>query len=983
MEAKTRLSFTTCAFLAVSVILAKGFKFETSHELFLPRSDHGAAGAGPAALRVSSWTSMLDAFSLTGSTPAGTAQQPRQPEEISMARSNRTTLNDVPSNRKGMYFRPVSVTLQCVMLLTISSLLVYTALSLARNYDELNAIFQPSTVTQTLTIAVRVANVAPMLCMLCVACRMYVLATTEGLGEPPAWVKMCMKMGVVGMSIQFIVVICLPVFTKNAAAEEASYDMTEGKMKEFLTKHQATSEPQATSEAEEAKKGKMVRDTGQYTDVHPRLDALEYEETVGFMKYVFWGSQNLGIILLYGSIAGVILGIYTYPVGTTKVSAAVLCTVALSKLYFLTCALLWVGEALPSSEFQVKFKNAVLAMSGATRKFPMFAVLFLAARMRALNLDPPHGMPPFWMQCCFYGITGLVYLETLAAAFVGFNGKMSKAYYGVYMFTCDGYPWIHFLEHLPGIISQLLVIPVIYGVTLMQAADGGPAPLSTTLTCVVGFTVMYGAVSFFQSLILFCEEALHIKRELLRDTFVSAGISLNIAPLLCILFVATRMRALQITQQKGAPPGWAQDCMMIALFATGVQSLCCVVMPLFVASACKFDEDGNPDYDLEPMIGAYAVTIVKYVALIALHGSIIMISIAVYVMTPETAHDGGSFITDRKQFYKMLLITMCVFFVALLLSSAKVVGLAIKIAIEACDEKLLGVNIKIKSCALNVFKGYVKVSKLKVMQPEMEIIYTRNADGMLERNEKGNKLQWKYDFIARVHLVLVKINLWRLITSLGKEFELQNLSLQGMYLNIEKPDTDTKAKNSNIEYILNFIEWKGLLGGPAPKDEKAASSKPEEQNDDYAKFAAAKAAAKKKEDEAAAAKKKKEAEAKNDEGKAKSGIKIIMGKLAIGDMGASVTISNVKLLGEIAFEPSIGLIQFDDIQSEVLGGREDLEGGQVVGYLVKAIAAQVVTKVSHEIPHRLMEAVGLGSGFSGLKESLYKRWQRLKGYHDD
>merc|ERR1719453_1848005 len=112
---------------------------------------------------------------------------------------------------------------------------------------------------------------------------------------------------------------------------------------------------------------------------------------------------------------------------------------------------------------------------------------------------------------------------------------------------------------------------------------------------------------------------------------------MGLAPVLCVLFVATRMRALQITQQLGSPPGWAQDCMLIAVFATCVQSVCCLVIPIFVGSACKVDEDGNPDYDLEPMIGAYAVAVVKYVALMALHGSTVGVCIAVYAMTPETA----------------------------------------------------------------------------------------------------------------------------------------------------------------------------------------------------------------------------------------------------------------------------------------------------------------------------------------------------------
>merc|ERR1719443_682657 len=136
--------------------------------------------------------------------------------------------DDVPAGRKGMYFRPVSVTLQCVMALTVASLIVYTLLSLSRNADELSATFTPSTFTQTLTVASRTAAFAPMMCMLFVGCRMYVLATTEGLGEPPAWVKKCMWTAVAGMGLQLLGVILLPMFTKSAAQEEAQYDMTEG-----------------------------------------------------------------------------------------------------------------------------------------------------------------------------------------------------------------------------------------------------------------------------------------------------------------------------------------------------------------------------------------------------------------------------------------------------------------------------------------------------------------------------------------------------------------------------------------------------------------------------------------------------------------------------------------------------------------------------------------------------------------------------------
>jgi hypothetical protein len=174
----------------------------------------------------------------------------------------KTDLEAVPANRQQMYFRPVSVTLKCVMMLTISSLIIYTAVSCARNYDELSAEFKPSAATQALTIASRVGTFAPMICMLFVACRMYVLATTEGLGEPPQWVKNCMYTVVAGFGIQLLMVLVLPQFTKTVAKDEAQYDMTGGHEGEVAAK-----------KAEKAEKDRL--------ELQAKLDAAEKRKEEG------------------------------------------------------------------------------------------------------------------------------------------------------------------------------------------------------------------------------------------------------------------------------------------------------------------------------------------------------------------------------------------------------------------------------------------------------------------------------------------------------------------------------------------------------------------------------------------------------------------------------------------------------------------------------------------------------------------------------
>merc|ERR1740130_548662 len=99
-------------------------------------------------------------------------------------------------------------------------MVIHTALSICRNTDELSGETEPSLLTQTLTVAARSIVYPPMMCMLFVACRLYILATTEGYGEPQVWVKLCMLTATFGMTLQFGLVLILPMFTTHWSAKE-------------------------------------------------------------------------------------------------------------------------------------------------------------------------------------------------------------------------------------------------------------------------------------------------------------------------------------------------------------------------------------------------------------------------------------------------------------------------------------------------------------------------------------------------------------------------------------------------------------------------------------------------------------------------------------------------------------------------------------------------------------------------------------------
>jgi hypothetical protein len=957
-----------------------------------------------------------------------------------------TELKPVPANRQQMYFRPVSVTLKCVMALTIMSLLVYTAVSIARNHDELSAVFTPSPATQALTIASRVGNFAPMICMLCVACRMYVLATTEGLGEPPQWVKNCMYTVVAGFTLQLIMVLTLPQFVKSTAKDEAQYDMTgkedeiEKKKKEKEMRDEADRQAKikaankrreegAGSDPDDAEEDDMIEvvdATGDCNDVHPvfhkvqfaesfevgelvefkfettwirgivtstsplkvryedlkNSDGVEYanvrkvkeatdaEEDSSSMRVVFWAIQAISIVLIYGGIGGVIVGIITFPAQSTKISPAVLCTVCLSILYFGVCLLLWFARSIPGSENDVGQRSALtdaaLSMTNTTRKAPMFAVLFLASRMRALNLDPPYGMPPFWMQCCFFGITALMYVETAVAAVIGFTGQSEKAYYGFYMFrttkslTCA----VNFI----GMVTYAMLYPIVIGVIAMTYADGSPAPLSTTLFCVILLEGVYFAIMAWQSITFVLESTWNFatKEEakagfkINRQASLGAGISMTLAPILCILFVATRMRALQITQQQGAPPGWAQDCMMIAVFACCTQAFCCLLLPIFLQT--DVDEDGNPDYSNSPMVAAYALAVLKYVMLAALHGSVITVCVSVYVMTPETAHNGNRLIQDRRSVYKMIAVSVGIFFVALLFSSAKVIGMAIKMAIEACDDTLLGVQITVKDVALNLFQGYVKIHDLVVHQPEDVIDWTRDKEGKLQKfcpvTTEGEPLKcvWhprlnakgkEEEYIAKIHMILFKMDVWRTISTLGKVFDIQNLSINGIAAYVEKPSLKISKMDSNVEYITCHMEKIGLIPPPETKGAKKEEPKKEEPKKEEPK---------------------KEEKKKEEPKKAEPAPdipKVVLGKIVLGDIGAWVKVSHIPEFGIRLPE-----IHIENVKHDVFHDKEDLPPGEMVGCIIGYLARAIVRAVTVEVPKKVM---GMASDKMGAGKEMLKK----------
>jgi len=336
------------------------------------------------------------------------------------------------------------------------------------------------------------------------------------------------------------------------------------------------------------------------------------------------------------------------------VSPAVQCTMNLTAQYFTV----YLGIALLQTYHNFNAKTpmseklaGVLQMGVNTVNFaPMLAILFIGARMRALQLDPV-GNPQPWAQNCFYICTYAVLVQLVAVITVPLllSGKVAKG-------TTEGD--VTFEMENPTMLMVMNVVrfaamfalyggftAVIYSVCVIKAPSGPTPPVSPTMQCVMNLTVQY----FFVYLMLWL--FVTIKQftsgpqfegflNIAIPTLDSAKATVQFCPMLSILFVGLRMRALQITDQKGQPQGWAQEAMFLCTYAVMIQVFMVLLLPLFTRSAPVMDEDGN----IKPQgtgIMAWILVALRYLCFAMVYGGVSTVIYALFVITVETADGSG------------------------------------------------------------------------------------------------------------------------------------------------------------------------------------------------------------------------------------------------------------------------------------------------------------------------------------------------------
>merc|ERR550537_1325730 len=538
-----------------------------------------------------------------------------------------------------MNFSEVSTTMKCIISLTIQYMVIFAALGICRSYlDFRQQAYDKSEVQKALKHASETVFYAPMVCLMFVGFRMRVLQLTKGEGNPQEWVQFAMQAVAYSILVNTLLVLAVPIFTqKEVELDEETHDVKLDQPDPFN---------------------------------NPMIAML------------LTGVRYAAFLGLYAGFATVCVGLYMFepPAGTwdgdlPPVSPAVQCTCILANtffaVYFLAAASRTYSQFNPKDAAEghhgnTTFEHVMLRAADTLAMAPMLCTLFLAARMRALQMDPVSGNPQSWAQACFYTCTYALVAQCMVSVAIplALGGKVIKTKVegdvqyevGGNWALVKGLTVFRYLIQLSVYAAATAVVCSVFTIEHPEGKEYTPQ-VSPTMQCVINLSFQY----FFIYLLLWIVYTLEDfwgsefkALEVAKEAVESAKATVQLAPMLSVLFIATRMRALQITDNRGAPQGYVQDGMYLASWALLVQFLMCLFMPVLTGKVYHCDsldpDKPKADKTTEDLgvcgfpipFSAVAVTIVRYLALVSLLGGLTAVITGVFLMTPENANGRGS-----------------------------------------------------------------------------------------------------------------------------------------------------------------------------------------------------------------------------------------------------------------------------------------------------------------------------------------------------
>merc|ERR1719263_1300146 len=191
---------------------------------------------------------------------------------------------------------------------------------------------------------------------------------------------------------------------------------------------------------------------------------------------------------------------------------------------------------------------------------------------------------------------------------------------------------------------------VLYSVVRLEASGTTP-DVSPAMQCVMNLTVQFFAVYLLIWVLWTLKQcriaALEGFLDVALPTMEAARRTVQFCPMLAVLFLGLRLRALQLTGGEGAPQRWAQWAMVLATFAVLAQVVLVLVAGLGTRAAPETDEDGNVVMKYSTGVLGGVATMLRYVLLLLLSGGAVTVVVGLVTITPATATGEGGLLPGR------------------------------------------------------------------------------------------------------------------------------------------------------------------------------------------------------------------------------------------------------------------------------------------------------------------------------------------------
>mmetsp|Transcript_39126 Transcript_39126/g.93945 ORF Transcript_39126/g.93945 Transcript_39126/m.93945 type:complete len:660 (+) Transcript_39126:174-2153(+) len=510
-----------------------------------------------------------------------------------------------------------STATECVVILLCIFFAVYTALMVLRTVNGFSSTAAGERLVQIVKGASATVNLAPMLGLVFIATRLRAIYLAQGdpadYDLPQPWVQTAMQAATWSLLVQLVTALAMPAVASGETTKNDVFAMT--------------------------------------------LTSLKF--AAGFLVNV--GAIIVGVGALTMEAPNSVWGDKE-----PKVSPALECTLILAIQYFTIYAALETGRALVffanrgepgSSSRTVEITVSVLeAVAGHAQIAPMFGVLFVAARMRAVE-SGSEDISADIMQACFYVVayTLMVLLVGILVLPFALGGecKAGDCESDVVFDTTQPVGTFIFLT------LRLVCLTIIFcagGViiwtlfSLERSGKQASAAMFAVLTISVAYFVVYAALYLVIGFKQYRTASNGTTSTTLRSAVVTldaAWISSMFGLMLCVLILAVHMRAKSITHNQGQPQTYAQQAMIVVTFAVLAQMLFTLFLP-FVSNGPTVGSPGA-DFDTGNVSSkglAILLTVCRYICLVCVFGGAIALVVALFDMNCKNTSEGRIFGSD-------------------------------------------------------------------------------------------------------------------------------------------------------------------------------------------------------------------------------------------------------------------------------------------------------------------------------------------------